>query len=356
MRMCFFPTGADFDRDPSVHIPIVVLGRPPSQSMKSSHWSCLKSLPIDRCWSLTECGRSARPLHSFLVASPALGSELQETGERDAVRLIDGAAGASAQATVLSTDPWTARMQIVDRMRSGRVFLAGDAAHLNPPFGGHGLNTGLGDAVDLGWKLAAVLDGWGGPALLDSYQIERRPIQERVIREATANMAVTSRELLADNLEDDDAAGERARRAAGERIQQTKRAEFHSLELVLGIAIADSPVIIRPGAPTGDFGPGTLLPHAWLGAGRVAVRRARGRVHAAAATPGRGLRRNRAGRAPAGRAAQGPRVARPRRGRPRAGPYPSGPVRGLGRAAGTRRRPGPDRSGAGARTGGPYLS
>ena len=152
-------------------------------------------------------------------------------------------------------------------MRSGRVFLAGDAAHLNPPFGGHGLNTGLGDAVDLGWKLAAALDGWGGPALLDSYQIERRPIQERVIREATANMAVTSRELLADNLEDDDAAGERARKAASERIQQTKRPEFHSLGLVLGIAIADSPVI-RQGAPAGDFGPGTLLPHAWLGAGR----------------------------------------------------------------------------------------
>ena len=130
-------------------------------------------------------------------------------------------------------------------MRSGRVFLAGDAAHLNPPFGGHGLNTGLGDAVDLGWKLAAALDGWGGPALLDSYQIERRPIQERVIREATANMAVTSRELLADNLEDDDAAGERARQAASERIQQTKRPEFHSLGLVLGIAIADSPVIVR---------------------------------------------------------------------------------------------------------------
>ena len=167
----------------------------------------------------------------------------RETGEREAVRLIDAAAGVPSGATVLSTDPWTARMQIVDRMRRGRVFLAGDAAHLNPPFGGHGLNTGLGDAVDLGWKLAATLDGWGGPALLDSYQIERRPIQERVIREATANMAVTSPELLADNLDDDDAAGERARRAAGERIQQTKRAEFHSLELVLGIRIEDSPVI-----------------------------------------------------------------------------------------------------------------
>jgi 2-polyprenyl-6-methoxyphenol hydroxylase-like FAD-dependent oxidoreductase len=185
-----------------------------------------------------------------------------ETGEREAVRLIDAAAGVPSGAVVRSTDPWTARMQIADRMRRGRVFLAGDAAHLNPPFGGHGLNTGLGDAVDLGWKLAATLDGWGGPALLDSYQLERRPIQERVIREATANMAVTSPELLADNLDADDAAGERARRAAGERIQQAKRPEFHSLELVLGIRIQDSPVIARgPDA-------GALLPHAWLGPGR----------------------------------------------------------------------------------------
>jgi 2-polyprenyl-6-methoxyphenol hydroxylase-like FAD-dependent oxidoreductase len=198
----------------------------------------------------------------------------RETGEREAVRLIDAAAGVPSGAVVRSTDPWTARMQIVDGMRRGRVFLAGDAAHLNPPFGGHGLNTGLGDAVDLGWKLAATLDGWGGPALLDSYQLERRPIQERVIREATANMAVTSPELLADNLDAAGAAGERARRAAGERIQQAKRPEFHSLELVLGIRIENSPVIAgepdaegqpgdRPGAQ-----PGALLPHAWLGPGR----------------------------------------------------------------------------------------
>ncbi len=185
-----------------------------------------------------------------------------ETGTREAVRLIDAATGAPSGAVVRSTDPWTARMQITDTMRHGRVFLAGDAAHLNPPFGGHGLNTGLGDAVDLGWKLAATLDGWGGPALLDSYQLERRPIQERVIREATANMAVTSPELLADNLDADDAAGERARLAAGERIQRAKRPEFHSLELVLGIRIDGSPVI------AGDPAAGALLPHAWLGPGR----------------------------------------------------------------------------------------
>lgn len=184
------------------------------------------------------------------------------TGTREAVRLIDAATGAPSGAVVRSTDPWTARMQIAGTMRRGRVFLAGDAAHLNPPFGGHGLNTGLGDAVDLGWKLAATLDGWGGPALLDSYQLERRPIQERVIREATANMAVTSPELLADNLDADDTAGERARLAAGERIQRAKQPEFHSLDLVLGIRIDGSPVI------AGDPHAGALLPHAWLGPGR----------------------------------------------------------------------------------------
>ncbi|GHJ47093.1 monooxygenase [Catellatospora sp. TT07R-123] len=184
----------------------------------------------------------------------------RETGERDARQLIAAAVGAEVDATVLSTDPWTARMQIVDRMWLGRVFLAGDAAHLNPPFGGHGLNTGLGDAVDLGWKLAAVLDGWGGPALLDSYEKERRPIQERVIREATANMAVTSTELLADNLDADDEAGRRARAAADDRIQATKRAEFHSLELVLDIRIEDSPVVAG-----GDAAVGGRLAHLWLG-------------------------------------------------------------------------------------------
>ncbi|MDA5143436.1 FAD-dependent monooxygenase [Streptomyces sp. AD681] len=193
----------------------------------------------------------------------------RETGEREARRIIDGLAGRPVEAEVLSTDPWTARMQIVDRMRDGRVFLAGDAAHLNPPFGGHGLNTGIGDAVDLGWKLAAVLTGWGGPEVLDSYESERRPVQERVIREATANMRVLSTELLADNLDADDEAGAKARWAAGARIQETKKAEFHSLDLVLGLRMATSPIL--PAEPEGAAGTawtGARLPHLFLEGGR----------------------------------------------------------------------------------------
>ncbi|MFJ9173711.1 FAD-dependent monooxygenase [Streptomyces sp. NPDC102360] len=189
----------------------------------------------------------------------------RETGERTARDLIDAAAGTPTDATVLSTDPWTARMQIADRMRDGRIFLAGDAAHLNPPFGGHGLNTGIGDAVDLGWKLAAVLQGWGGPALLDSYEAERRPVQELVIQEATANMANTSAELMDDGLDVEGPLGDSARQAADKRIQATKAAEFHALDLVLDVSLDSSPLISH-GA---DRVAGSRLPHAQLDSGSL---------------------------------------------------------------------------------------
>ena len=191
----------------------------------------------------------------------------RETGERDARAIIDGATGTAVDATVLSTDPWTAHMQIVDRARNGRVFLAGDAAHLNPPFGGHGLNTGLGDAVDLGWKLAAVLEGWGGPGLLDSYEAERRPVQMQVIAAAEANNRVLATELLAQDIDRDGPVGARARERAHEAIQASKRAEFHALDLVLDLAYDDSPVIAPAPAEGGPVRPGRLLPHAWVGDG-----------------------------------------------------------------------------------------
>jgi 2-polyprenyl-6-methoxyphenol hydroxylase-like FAD-dependent oxidoreductase len=193
-----------------------------------------------------------------------------ERGRRTAVSLIEGAAGVPVDARVISDDPWTARMQLVDRLRSGRVFLAGDAAHLNPPFGGHGLNTGIGDAVDLGWKLAAVLQGWGGEELLASYEAERRPVQDRVIREASENMKTLSTDLTAASLEDDTEAGQQARRAADRRIQQDKAAEFHALDLVLDLCYDASPLTVPAPHPAPHPGarPGARLPHVWLGPGR----------------------------------------------------------------------------------------
>jgi len=195
-----------------------------------------------------------------------------ETGQADPLALIHGLVGAKIDAEVLGTDPWTARMLLADRYRSGRVFLAGDAAHLNPPWGGHGFNTGIGDAVNVGWKLAAVLDGWGGEDLLASYEAERRPIAERTIREATANMSVLAPELGSRELDVSGRVGEHARRAAARVIQASKDREFHSLGIVLGYQYDASPVIVDDGTPplpesqaySPTARPGARLPHLWL--------------------------------------------------------------------------------------------
>ena len=192
-----------------------------------------------------------------------------EIGQANPYALIYGLVGTEIDVEVLGTDPWTARMLLANRYRIGRVFLAGDAAHLNPPWGGHGFNTGIGDAVNIGWKLAAVLHGWGGDGLLASYEAERRPIAERTIREAVANMSVLAPELGSPRVQAPGLAGEQARRAAAQVIQATKDREFHSLGLVLGYQYDASPVIVDDGTPPLPEGqdyeptarPGARLPH-----------------------------------------------------------------------------------------------
>ena len=138
------------------------------------------------------------------------------------------------------------------------MFLAGDAATSIRRSAGTGSTPGSATRVDLGWKLAAVLRAGAAPALLDSYEIERRPVQTRVIEAAVANMRVLASELRFDDLGTAGPAGEDARRAAHTRIQSTKDAEFHALDLVLDIAY-ESPVIAAGGA---------RLRHAWLDDGR----------------------------------------------------------------------------------------
>ena len=122
---------------------------------------------------------------------------------RAAGEAIRRATGLDLPFEVLSTDEWVASHLLADRCRQGRIFLAGDACHLHPPFGGYGMNMGVGDGVDLGWKLAAVLQGWGGGTLLDSYGSERRPVHRAVIDEALAKHAVLGSQLFREGLEDD---------------------------------------------------------------------------------------------------------------------------------------------------------
>jgi len=98
------------------------------------------------------------------------------TENLDARGVIERAAGYPLAVDFQHVGFWDMRVDIADTYQSGRVFIAGDAAHSHPPYGAHGLNAGLEDAVNLGWKLAAVLQGWGGPRLLASYTGERRPI------------------------------------------------------------------------------------------------------------------------------------------------------------------------------------
>jgi 2-polyprenyl-6-methoxyphenol hydroxylase-like FAD-dependent oxidoreductase len=192
----------------------------------------------------------------------------RELGEK-----VTRAVGRDFDFDIAITDSWAAHSLLADRYASGRIFLAGDACHLHPPMGGYGMNMGIGDAVDLGWKIAATLQGWGGPALLASYEQERRPVHRFVIDEAVSNYAVLTDRFLRENLEKDDAEGVRARRVVGEEILNTKVREFKTLGVVLGCNYSGSPLTIADGtsAPDAHFGnyqpsahPGCLAPHAWF--------------------------------------------------------------------------------------------
>ena len=153
--------------------------------------------------------------------------------DQEAGTLIRRTTGIDLPYEVLSTDEWVASRLIADRYRRGRIFLAGDACHLHPPFGGYGMNMGIADGVDLGWKLGAVLEGWGGPALLESYEMERRPLHQQVIEEAAANHGLLGNQLWREGLEGADSAGAALRREVGAMISREKGREFHSLPVVL---------------------------------------------------------------------------------------------------------------------------
>jgi 2-polyprenyl-6-methoxyphenol hydroxylase-like FAD-dependent oxidoreductase len=184
------------------------------------------------------------------------------------------ALGRSFEVEWLEVSIWKRRSVVAEKYGVNRVFLAGDAVHQLSPTGALGMNTGIGDAIDLGWKLAAVLGGWGGAGLLATYERERRPIGARNVKMATGfylnNEAFAHGQAALDEASEQ---GEHARRQLGETLVRDVGREFRTLGLQLGYrydnspicaaddtsAPADEPAMYEPTAR-----PGGRAPHVWL--------------------------------------------------------------------------------------------
>jgi len=221
--------------------------------------------------------------HSFLIVQDSTRHfTLHSIVERDEdmKAMFEKVVGVPVRYEMITCNPWRQNLLLADRYRDRRVFLAGDAAHLVIPTGGLGMNSGVGDAIDLSWKLAATLAGWGGPALLDSYEIERRQVGERNVG-ASRYASLGRRKWRAQycpEIGDDTREGAMARenltRVA--TIEQPKSNEMIGAEL--GYRYVDSPVVCDiPGGPEHRFReyepttwPGARLPHAWLADGAAA--------------------------------------------------------------------------------------
>jgi 2-polyprenyl-6-methoxyphenol hydroxylase-like FAD-dependent oxidoreductase len=200
-----------------------------------------------------------------------------ELTEDDARRMFQAAAGAPVEVDILSRGSWTAGHSLVsDHFRAGRVFLGGDAAHLFTPAGGLGYNTAIEDAVNLAWKLAAVIKGRAAATLLDSYEAERQPIARR-----NTNYAKTFADSLGlfkpvPEIEEDSPEGVRARQEAGPYFVAHGRAEFNIPGVTFGGRYDGSPAIVADGTlPPPDKAneylpsacPGGRPPHLWLADG-----------------------------------------------------------------------------------------
>lgn len=192
----------------------------------------------------------------------------------DAKAAFQGGCGAPIECEVLSFVTWTAGHALVaDGMQRRRVFLGGDAAHLFTPTGGLGYNTAIEDAVNLGWKLASVVKGVSPPTLLNSYEVERRPVALRNTEYARRFADSLGLFAASPAIEDDTEAGGEVRRAAGAYLDQHARAEFNIPGITFGGRYDGSPIIISDGSlPPPEAAnayvpsacPGGRAPHAWL--------------------------------------------------------------------------------------------
>lgn len=199
--------------------------------------------------------------------------EGQEWESVDPAEVVASVLGEPIDIEVHSVQPWTAHALVADQYRRGRVFLAGDAAHLFSPTGGFGMNTGVSDAIDLAWKLQASLDGWAGPDLLDTYQHERRPIGVRNTTEAADcfdRLYAVMRH--GDELDAEGPAADALRTELGADLKDQEKL-ISSSGTLLGYRYPHSPIVVpdRTPEPPDDprryvpvARPGHRAPHVWL--------------------------------------------------------------------------------------------
>ncbi len=193
-----------------------------------------------------------------------------------AQQLFDAAFGKHCEIEVISTAFWHAGYSLVaSQFGEGRVLIAGDAAHLFTPSGGLGYNTAVEDAVNLGWKLAAVLQGYGGKDLLSSYDAERRPIAKRNTQIAKGFADSIGNYEPSPDLEVASQLGVRARLTARDFLTEHVKKEFNIPGVTFGARYTDSNVIVHDDEEPEDLiteyypsgSPGGRAPHFWLSSG-----------------------------------------------------------------------------------------
>ncbi len=209
-----------------------------------------------------------------IIRSSADGRGLDEHEIRAA---IERAVGCAFDYEILSVMPWRRRELVAEGFDDGPAFIAGDAAHAMSPTGGFGMNTGVGDAVELSWKIDAVLSGWGGARLLASYTPERRPVAERNVREASGNLARMLPPPAEPRLLDRTGEGARLRARIGDDLARAMTREWRTPGIHLGYVYEDSPICVPDGASAIVFDPsvyepaarpGSRAPHAFVAPGR----------------------------------------------------------------------------------------
>lgn len=183
----------------------------------------------------------------------------------------------SIEFQIHSVQPWARSEMLAERFVSGRVVLAGDSLHTMSPTGGMGMNTGMQEVLDLGWKLEGTLNGWGGKKLLSSFESERKPVAARNIGFSTFNFKSWLDTPDPSAVCDDTELGAQARAKVGLRLRESTRVEWESLGLQIGHRYENSPICVSDGSPpTADeystyiptSRPGSRAPHVWLQDGR----------------------------------------------------------------------------------------